>query len=100
MTYDNGYWGDGDPPWVASNFLVELQGPDVGSFEIGSDLFLAISHYVSSDGGQSIYLSSTSDALFDSLTRVKIWRAVVFPGDPLPNPTNFWTAFANAREII
>ncbi|MBV7457310.1 hypothetical protein KW843_22710 [Acidovorax sp. sif1233] len=101
MTYDNGTRDDGGPPFVASHFLVELQGPDVASFEIDSDTFLGISHYVSSDGGQSIYLNSTSDALFASLTRMKIWRAVVFPGDPLPEPpTNFWTSFIGAREVI
>jgi len=101
MTYDNGTWGDGGPPFVASYLLVELQGPDVASFVIDSDVPLGVYHYVSSDGGQYIYLGSTTKALFASLTRVKIWRAVVFPGDPLPEPpANFWMRFVGSREII
>lgn len=101
MTYDNGTWDDGGPPFQASNFLVELQGPDVASFVIDSDAPLGITHYVSSDGGQSIYLNSTVAALFANLTRIKIWRAVVFPGDPGPEPpSNFWTSFIGSREII
>ena len=101
-TYDNGYGEEmPDGPFRPSNFLVELQGSGVGGFVIDPDAVLGITHYVSSDGGQSIYLSSTTSALFANLTRIKIWRAVVFPGDPIPEPpSNFWTSFVGAREII
>ena len=101
-TYDNGYWDDTDgSPFLPSNFLVELQGPGVGGFVIDAGAVLGITHYVSSDGGQSIYLNSSTNALFDNVTRIKIWRAVVFPGDPIPGPpSNFWTRFVGAREII
>ena len=84
-TYDNGYWGDGDPPWGTSYFLVELQGPNASEFAVGDDTF-GIHHYVSSDGGQAIYLESSVDGLLTGLTRIRVWRVGSFPGDPLPEP--------------
>lgn len=102
-TYDNGYWGDGGDAstYKASNFLVELLGPDASSFIVGDTGALSASHYVSSDGGQYIYVRSESGTLLSSLTRMKVWRAVVFPGDPIPEPaTAFWTGFIGAREIV
>lgn len=99
-TYDNGFWGDGTPPWEPSNFLVELQGPGVADFVIGDSVGpLSIYHYISSDGGQSIYLSAYGGGatLFDSLTRIKIWRAAVFPGDEV---ASFWAGFAGTHEIV
>lgn len=104
MTYDNGYWGEGGgPPFYPSNFLVEIQGPGALLFELGTVYpppTLSISHYVDSDGGQSVYLNSAGGTLFDDLTRIKIWRAEVFPGDEIIPPGAFWTDFVNAREII
>jgi len=97
MTYDNGYWGDGGPPFYASNFLVELQGPNASEFKANGGGNANISHYVSSDGGQVISISSAIGAIFAGLTRIKIWRAKVFPGDLPPGP--FWTSFINSHEI-
>lgn len=101
MTYDNGTWDDPGPPFYASNFLVELQGPDASLFEVGGGGNYNITHYVSADGGQSIYISSAIGAIFAGLTRLKIWRAVVFPGDPVPEPAGpFWTNFIGSHETI
>ena len=102
-SYDNGFWGDGEPPWAASNFLVELQGPGVAEFVVANsgDAPFTIYHYVSSDGGQSIYLASQDEELFTALTRVRVWRAAVFPGDPPPEPpSEFWTRFIGSQEIV
>jgi len=101
LTYDNGFWGDGTTPWYPSNLLVELLGSGATSFVVGESAPLKISHYVSSDGGQSIYLSATGGAsLFDNLTRVKIWRAAVFPGDPVEPAEPFWAGFVGTHEIV
>ncbi|HOV19591.1 MAG TPA: hypothetical protein PLK10_09180 [Ottowia sp.] len=105
MTYDNGYWGDGDgEDFLPSNFLVEIQGPAAGSFVVdsgGGSFDFSINHYVSSDGGQSIYLESQIGELLTGVTRIKVWRAVVFPGDPLPEPPQaFWTGFLGAIEAV
>ena len=103
MTYDNGIWGDGEPPWTPSNFLVELQGPSVDQFVISNSggAPFTIYHYVSADGGQSVYLASEDDLLLSAVTRIRIWRAEVFPGDPPPGPDpNFWTSFIGSHEII
>ena len=101
-TYDNGYWDDMPPggSFAASYFLVELQGPNASEFVVEGDAF-RIEHYVSADGGQSIYLNSSVDGLLTGLTRIRVWRAEAFPGDPLPEPpSNFWTGFIGSREII
>lgn len=101
MSYDNGYFGDAPPgtEFVPSNFLVELQGPGALDFQVDIDGPYNIFHYVSSDGGQSIYMNSTEDLLLTGVTRIKIWRVSVFPGDPLPNPEYFWTSHVGTREI-
>lgn len=98
-TYDNGFWDDGTPPWEPSNFLVELQGPGAAGFVVWDGVGpLSIRHYISADGGQAVYLSASGGAsLFDSLTRVKVWRAAVFPGDEV---APFWTDFVGTREIV
>lgn len=97
-SYDNGFWeGSG---WVPqpSFFLVEILGPEAHSFEIAPfGVPLGINHYVSSDGGQVIELSSTTDALLTALTRIKVWRAEIFPGDDPPSA--FWTDFIGSREV-
>ena len=97
-TYDNGYWDDMPPGGIfaASYFLVELQGPNASEFVVGVAAF-GIYHYVSSDGGQSIYLNSSVDGLLTGLTRIRVWRAEAFPGDLPPGP--FWTSYINSREI-
>lgn len=96
-TYDNGYWDDMPPggSFAASYFLVELQGPNASEFVVRGDTF-GIYHYVSPDGGQSIYLNSSVDGLLTGLTRIRVWRVGSFPGDP----SNFWTGFIGSREII
>lgn len=99
-TYDNGYWDDDVEQFIASNFLVEIQGPDATSFVVGEGGPFGIEHYVSSDGGQSIYLSSSTDSLLSGVTRIKVWRAEVFPGDEPPGPPEpFWTRFIGSQEI-
>lgn len=103
-TYDNGLWeGEGWLPHV-SKFLVELQGPGVQDFEISysfEDVPMGIYAYVSPDGGQPIYLTSTAGSLLTAVEKVKIWRVATFPGDPPPAPpTEFWTNFIGARERI
>lgn len=94
-TYDNGFWGDGTPPWEPSKFLVELQGPGAAGFVVGDSVGpLSIYHYVSTGEVHVISLSASGGAsLFDSLTRIKIWRAAVFPAP-------FWTDFVGTREIV
>ena len=97
-TYDNGYWGDAPSgPFKPSNFLVELQGPSADQFVVSDDAVFGITHHVSEDGGQYISLSSSNDELLTGLTRIKLWRAEVFPGDGL---AEFWTSFVGSREII
>jgi hypothetical protein len=100
LTYDNGIWGDSEPPWQPSNFLVELQGSQAGLFVVDNTASspFAIYHYVSSDDGQAIYLYSSDEELFSGLTSIRIWRADVFPGDLPPGP--FWTSFIGSHEII
>lgn len=99
-TYDNGWWGDApDGPFKPSNFLVELQGPSATQFVVDGAVF-SITHYVSEDGGQSIYLSSSNGELLTGLTRVRLWRAEIFPGDDPATPTEFWTSFVGSREIV
>ena len=103
MTYDNGIWGDGDDVggFSASKFLLEIQGPAASLFELGGSGDFYVSHHVSSDGGQSIYLGSDIGGLLDGITRIKVWRAAVFPGDPLPEPPGpFWTRLIGAREVV
>lgn len=96
-TYDNGWWGDAPSgQFKPSIFLVELQGPSADQFAVDGAVF-GITHYVSADGGQSIYLSSSNDELLTGLTRIKLWRAEIFPGDDL---AEFWTSFIGSREII
>ena len=78
---------------------LELQGPGAAGFVVGDGVGpLSIYHYISSEGGQVVYLSASGGAsLFDSLTRVKVWRAAVFPGDEV---TPFWTDFVGTPEIV
>lgn len=98
MTYDNGYWGDkqGDGMFRPSMFLVELQGPSAGYFVLEGEGPDEISHSVSEDNGQSIYLGGEA---VTGITRIKIWRTEIFPGDPLPGGS-FWTNFIGSRERI
>lgn len=104
MTYDNGIWDDGSPPWEASEFIVELQGPNAADFAVrpggGLALPFSIRHYVSADGGQMINLESSMGGLFTGLTRIKIWRAAMVPGEPEEPAAPFWTNFICAREVV
>lgn len=101
MTYDNGIWDDGTPPWLASEFIVELQGaaaPDFVVLPTGSPaLPFSVHHYVSGDGGQSIILRSSVAGLLTGLERIKIWRATLVPGTP---PAPFWTSFIGSHEAV
>lgn len=98
-SYDNGIDLDGTPPFVESEFLVELQGAAADAFVAGSvGLPYAISQYVSADNGQSIDLQSSVGGLLTGVSGMKVWRvAGLTPGDdPVPA---FWTEFIGTREI-
>jgi hypothetical protein len=96
-TYDNGTWDDGTEPWVASEFIVELQGSAAESFLVtAAAVNYGINHYVSTDSGQHIYLESSTGLLLSGVTGIKVWRATFVPGPP---GDNFWTNFVGAREI-
>lgn len=99
MTYDNGYWGDqqGDGAFRPSKLLVELQGPGAGYFVLRGEGPDEIWHSVSEDGGQGISLESSEGLILTGITRIKIWRTEIFPGDPLPGGS-FWTNFIGSRE--
>lgn len=99
MTYDNGMWPGGSWSPEPSYFLVELQGPGAAGFEAtDGEVPLGIYLYVSSDGGQYIYLHSTTGVILTALTNVRIWRVSSFPGDEGGEPEQFWTDFIGSRE--
>lgn len=100
LTYDNGWWGETPGvPFEPSYLLVEIQGPGAAEFVVGDSGQYSIYHYVSSDGGQTLHLRSDDELLLVGVTKIKIWRVSVFPGDPLPEPVYFWTAHVATREI-
>ena len=98
------------PDGGANALLVEIttaESTDLARIGVGNyipeDFWIRCS--ASSDGGQGFSLLTNESGLvsdFDEVfTRIKVWRLPtrIWPVSP-PEPSEFWTGFIGAREII
>lgn len=93
-TFDQGWWGGGDPPVegpTASVFLLQITCAEEYDVE-------SLDAYTSADGGQNLYIGLVDYPPNPPVSEIKIWRIADFPSEGPPDP--FWTALLNAQEII
>lgn len=103
ITYDTWFWGDAGHPDTddvyESVFLLELSGTGQSLYTAtGDDTAYAVSAYTSSDGGQTVMVSTPggSPVVIDA---VKLWRIGQMPTDS-EAPVSFWTQLVGVREEL